>query len=154
MAIKTVVVGMSGGVDSSVSALLLKKQGYHVIGMFMKNWEEKDENGLCSSTRDYEDVVKVCQQLDIPFYSVNFVEEYRNPVFSHFLSELEAGFTPNPDILCNREIKFKAFLEKAIALGADFLATGHYCRKSERADLPELLKGADPNKDQSYFLYT
>jgi tRNA-specific 2-thiouridylase len=154
MSIKTVVVGMSGGVDSSVAALLLKKQNYHVIGMFMKNWEEKDENGICSSTRDYEDVVKVCQQLDIPFYSVNFVEEYRHQVFSYFLSELRAGFTPNPDVLCNREIKFKVFLEKAISLGADFLATGHYCQKSSRPDAPELLKGVDPNKDQSYFLYT
>jgi tRNA-uridine 2-sulfurtransferase len=154
MNIKTVVVGMSGGVDSSVSALLLKKQGYHVIGMFMKNWEETDENGVCTSTADYEDVVKVCEQIGIPFYTVNFVEEYRSRVFSQFLSELEAGFTPNPDILCNREIKFKAFLDKAISMGADYLATGHYCRKSERPDLPELWKGADPNKDQSYFLYT
>jgi tRNA-uridine 2-sulfurtransferase len=154
MNIKTVVVGMSGGVDSSVSALLLKKQGYRVIGMFMKNWEEKNENGICNAACDYEDVVKVCEQLEMPFYTVNFVNEYRNQVFSQFLSELEAGFTPNPDILCNREIKFKAFLEKAIDLGADFLATGHYCRKSERLDLPELLKGTDPNKDQSYFLYT
>ena len=154
MSIKTVVVGMSGGVDSSVSALLLKRQGYRVIGMFMKNWEEKDEEGVCHSTRDFDDVVKVCKQLDIPFYSVNFVEEYRNQVFSHFLAELEAGFTPNPDILCNREIKFKAFLEKALHLGADFLATGHYCRKCEASNPPKLLKGADPNKDQSYFLYT
>jgi tRNA-uridine 2-sulfurtransferase len=147
---KTVVVGMSGGVDSSVTALLLKKQGYRVIGMFMKNWEEKDENDVCRSTRDYEDVVKVCQQLDIPYYSVSFVKEYQEQVFSHFLSELKAGFTPNPDILCNREIKFKAFLEKAISLGADYLATGHYCRIS---DAPQLLKGTDPHKDQSYFLY-
>src|ERR1700722_13904308 len=111
---KTVVVGMSGGVDSSVSALLLKQQGYRVIGMFMKNWEEQDDRGVCCSSRDYEDVVAVCKQLDIPFYAVNFVEEYRNQVFSRFLSELEAGFTPNPDILCNREIKFKAFFEKAL----------------------------------------
>lgn len=154
MNIKTVVVGMSGGVDSSVSALLLKRQGYRVIGMFMKNWEEKNESGVCSSARDYEDVVKVCQQLEIPFYSVNFVNEYRDQVFSHFLAELKAGFTPNPDILCNREIKFKAFLEKAIDLGADFLATGHYCRKWEESNPPKLLKGLDPNKDQSYFLYT
>jgi tRNA-specific 2-thiouridylase len=154
MSIKTVAIGMSGGVDSSVSALLLKKQGYRVIGMFMKNWEEKDGNGVCYSTRDFDDVVKVCKQLDIPFYSVNFVEEYRTQVFSHFLAELEAGFTPNPDILCNREIKFKALLEKAIHLGADFLATGHYCRKCETLNPPKLLKGADPNKDQSYFLYT
>lgn len=150
---KTVVVGMSGGVDSSVVALLLKQQGYRVIGMFMKNWEEKEENGLCKQTQDYEDVIKVCKQLDIPYYSVNFVKEYQEQVFSHFLSELKSGFTPNPDILCNREIKFKVFLEKALALGADYLATGHYCQRSD-TDLPELLKGADPGKDQSYFLYT
>jgi tRNA-specific 2-thiouridylase len=151
MSIKTVVVGMSGGVDSSVTALLLKQQGYRVIGMFMKNWEEQEQNGLCTSARDFDDVVKVCTQLDIPYYTVNFVKEYQEQVFSHFLAELEAGFTPNPDILCNREIKFKAFLEKALGLGADYLATGHYCRKN---DASELLKGIDPNKDQSYFLYT
>lgn len=151
---KTVVVGMSGGVDSSVSALLLKQQGYHVIGMFMKNWEEKDATGICRSTQDFEDVVTVCQQLDIPYYSVNFVSEYREQVFSHFLSELKAGFTPNPDILCNREIKFGILLEKAIALGADYLATGHYCQIGECGTMPTLLKGNDPNKDQSYFLYT
>lgn len=139
---------MSGGVDSSVTALLLKQQGFRVIGMFMKNWEE---NGECASARDFEDVVKVCTQIDIPYYTLNFVKEYRAQVFSHFLSELEAGFTPNPDILCNREIKFKAFLEKALGLGADYLATGHYCRKNEAS---ELLKGLDPQKDQSYFLYT
>jgi tRNA-uridine 2-sulfurtransferase len=150
----TVVVGMSGGVDSSVAALLLKKQGYRVIGLFMKNWDEKDQNGVCRSTRDYEDVVKVCEQLDIPYYSVNFVKEYQEQVFSHFLSELKAGFTPNPDILCNREIKFKVFLEKAIGLGAAYLATGHYCRKSDAVDFPQLLKGTDSKKDQSYFLYT
>lgn len=147
---KTVIVGMSGGVDSSVSALLLKQQGYRVIGMFMKNWEETDENGKCRASADYDDVVKVCEQLDIPYYSVNFVEEYRTQVFAQFLADLEAGFTPNPDILCNREIKFKAFLEKAISLGADYLATGHYCQTNEDG---ELLKGADPGKDQSYFLH-
>jgi tRNA-specific 2-thiouridylase len=153
MSNKTVVVGMSGGVDSSVCALLLKQQGYRVIGMFMKNWEEIDESGVCSSKRDYEDVVKVCKQIDIPYYSVNFVNEYQEQVFSHFLEELKAGHTPNPDILCNREIKFKVFLEKALSLGADYLAMGHYCQKS--ADpLPQLLKGVDPSKDQSYFLYT
>ncbi|MBS0603834.1 MAG: tRNA 2-thiouridine(34) synthase MnmA [Verrucomicrobia bacterium] len=150
---KTVVVGMSGGVDSSVTALLLKQQGCRVIGMFMKNWEEKDESGVCRSTRDYEDVVKVCEQLEIPYYSVNFVKEYQEQVFSHFLSELKQGFTPNPDILCNREIKFKVFLEKALSIGADFLATGHYCQRSEGGS-PQLLKGADQGKDQSYFLYT
>ena len=109
---KTVIVGMSGGVDSSVCALLLKQQGFRVIGLFMKNWEELDERGICSSTRDYEDVIRVCKQIDIPYYSVNFVQEYQEHVFSHFLKELKEGHTPNPDILCNKEIKFKALLEK------------------------------------------
>lgn len=155
MAKKTVVVGMSGGVDSSVSAFLLKEQGYRVIGLFMKNWEEQDENGVCSSAADYEDVVRVCGQLDIPCYSVNFVKEYWDQVFSETLTGFQEGLTPNPDILCNREIKFKVLLEKALALGADYLATGHYCRISvnERGQ-HQLLKGSDPNKDQSYFLYT
>lgn len=152
MSDKTVVVGMSGGVDSSVCALLLKQQGFRVIGMFMKNWEEMDPAGVCTSARDYEDVVRVCEQLEIPYYSVNFVKEYQEHVFSHFLNELKAGHTPNPDILCNREIKFKALLEKALSLGADFLATGHYCQKTQE-EYPQLLKGADPTKDQSYFLY-
>lgn len=147
---KTVVVGMSGGVDSSVSALLLKKMGYRVIGLFMKNWEETNESGHCTSVQDYEDVVRVCEQIGIPYYSVNFVQEYWDSVFSHFLNELKLGFTPNPDILCNREIKFKAFFEKAMDLGADFLATGHYCQVGSS----RLLRGADPLKDQSYFLYT
>lgn len=146
----TVVVGMSGGVDSSVAALLLKEQGYKVIGMFMKNWEEKDENGVCTSSHDFEDVAAVCHKLDIPYYSVNFVEEYRQNVFSHFLEEYKKGYTPNPDILCNKEIKFKVLLEKALELGGDYLATGHYCQ----TDHQHLLKGADPGKDQSYFLYT
>lgn len=150
---KTVVVGMSGGVDSSVAALLLKEQGYHVIGMFMKNWEEKDEQGICRSSQDYEDVVKVCEQLHIPYYSVNFVNEYWDGVFSHFLEELKLGFTPNPDILCNREIKFKVFLEKALSLGADFLATGHYSQIQKIGSTLNLVKGIDLNKDQSYFLY-
>jgi tRNA-specific 2-thiouridylase len=147
---KTVVVGMSGGVDSSVSAYLLKSQGYRVIGLFMKNWEEEDENGVCKSSFEYEDVVRVCEPLGIPYYSVNFTQEYRTQVFAHFLQELKAGRTPNPDILCNREIKFKAFLDKAIELGADYLATGHYCRLDAES---RLLKGSDPDKDQSYFLH-
>lgn len=145
---KTVVVGMSGGVDSSVSALILKEQGYRVIGLFMKNWEE--EQGPCKAAQEYEDVVRVCQTLEIPHYSVNFVEEYRESVFTQFLADYAAGLTPNPDVLCNREIKFKVFLEKAMTLGADFLATGHYCRLDEQA---RLLRGSDPNKDQSYFLH-
>lgn len=141
---------MSGGVDSSVSALLLKEQGYEVIGLFMKNWEELDERGVCKASLDYEDVVRVCEQLAIPYYSVNFIEEYRDTVFSHFLADLKRGLTPNPDVLCNREIKFKAFLEKSRKLGADFLATGHYCRLDPET---RLLKGSDPSKDQSYFLH-
>lgn len=144
---KTVVVGMSGGVDSSVSALLLKQQGFRVIGLFMKNWAEE---GPCKASQEFEDVVKVCETLQIPYYSVNFVEEYRESVFAQFLADYKAGLTPNPDVLCNREIKFKVFLEKALTLGADYLATGHYCRLDNQA---RLLKGSDPDKDQSYFLH-
>ncbi len=147
---ETVIVGMSGGVDSSVSALLLKQQGYRVIGLFMKNWEETDPTGRCSATTDFNDVAQVCAQLDIPYYSVNFVHEYWESVFQQFLADIRAGLTPNPDVLCNREIKFKAFWEKARELGADFLATGHYCRTNEAG---QLLKGLDPEKDQSYFLH-
>ncbi len=150
---KTVVVGMSGGVDSSVAALLLKQQGYNVIGMFMKNWDEKDEQGVCTSAEDYNDAVQVCHAIGIPYYSVSFVKEYWDNVFTHFLKDYEAGMTPNPDILCNREIKFKALLEKALELGADYLATGHYCRTDSVDGESRLLKGLDPEKDQSYFLY-
>ena len=151
---KTVIVGMSGGVDSSVCAALLKEQGYNVIGLFMKNWEETDENGVCQATKDYEDVVKVCDKLDIPYYSVEFIKEYRDNVFKHFVEEYKAGHTPNPDILCNREIKFKVFYDKAMEMGADYLATGHYCRHVEKEGKHLLVKGDDPGKDQTYFLYT
>lgn len=147
---QTVVVGMSGGVDSSVSAFLLKEQGCKVIGLFMKSWEESDERGVCKASLEYDDVVRVCEQIQIPSYSVNFVEEYRSRVFAEFLSDLEKGLTPNPDILCNREIKFDVFLKKAQELGGDFLATGHYCRLDAEH---HLLTGSDPNKDQSYFLH-
>lgn len=147
---KRVIVGMSGGVDSSVSALLLKEQGYDVIGLFMKNWEENDADGVCQSVKDYEDVMRVCDKIGIPYYSVNFVQEYRDHVFASFVEDLKAGHTPNPDILCNREIKFNVFMKKAFELGGDYLATGHYCRTQDG----RLLKGVDPNKDQSYFLYT
>jgi tRNA-uridine 2-sulfurtransferase len=148
----TVVVGMSGGVDSSVAAWLLREQGYRVVGLFMKNWEEKDENGVCTSAKDFEDVARVCERLDIPYYGVEFVNEYREHVFSHFLREYEAGYTPNPDILCNREIKFNVFMKKALEeVGGDFLATGHYAQVGPDGTL---VKGMDPGKDQSYFLYT
>lgn len=150
----TVAVGMSGGVDSSVAALLLQQQGYQVFGLFMKNWEELDENGVCTSAKEYEDMAAVCDALGIRYYSVNFVKEYRENVFSHFLDEFKKGHTPNPDILCNREIKFKALLKRAMELGADYLATGHYCRNERSGqNVPQLLKGSDPGKDQSYFLY-
>jgi tRNA-specific 2-thiouridylase len=151
---KTVVVGMSGGVDSSVAALLLKQQGYRVIGLFMKNWDEKDENGVCPATQDYEDVARVCEKIDIPFYSIEFIQEYWDKVFAEFLAGYKAGYTPNPDILCNREIKFDLFLKKALELGADFLATGHYCQNILQEGEHRLVKGADPGKDQTYFVYT
>lgn len=150
----TVVVGMSGGVDSSVTALLLKQQGYRVIAMFMKNWEERDEQGVCQSAEDFKDVVRVCEKLEIPYYSIEFVKEYWDGVFEEFLRDYQAGYTPNPDILCNREIKFKVFLQKAMDLGADFLATGHYARRVEGAEGLELHKGLDNGKDQTYFIYT
>ncbi len=148
---KTVVIGMSGGVDSSVAAYLLKEQGYNVIGLFMKNWEEQDADGNCHSAEDYDDVARVCEHIGIPYYAVNFANQYWDQVFSHFIEELKEGHTPNPDILCNREIKFKVLLDKAQELGADYLATGHYCQVGEQH---QLLRGKDSNKDQSYFLYT
>ncbi|MCK5884395.1 MAG: tRNA 2-thiouridine(34) synthase MnmA [Bacteriovoracaceae bacterium] len=149
---KTVVCGMSGGVDSSVAALLLKKEGYKVIGVFMKNWEELDENGTCTATKDYEDAVAVCEKIGIPYYAVEFIKEYRENVFNQFLEEYKQGHTPNPDVLCNREIKFKVFFEKALELGADYIATGHYCQNPVIDGVTQLAKGLDPNKDQSYFL--
>lgn len=145
-----VVVGMSGGVDSAVSALLLKQQGYEVIAVFMNNWEEKDEHGVCTTQQDYEDVRETCDILGIPYYAVNFAKEYEERVFTHFLSEYQAGRTPNPDVLCNREIKFKAFLDYAIKIGADRMATGHFARTNAAG---QLFKGDDPAKEQSYFLY-
>ncbi len=145
-----VVVGLSGGVDSAVSALLLKRQGHEVIGVFMNNWEEADENGVCSSQQDWADVRETCQALDIPYYSVSFAEEYEKRVFAHFLEEYQKGRTPNPDVLCNREIKFSAFLDFAMKLEADYMATGHFVRRDEAGNL---LRGRDPGKEQSYFLY-
>lgn len=149
---KKVVVGMSGGVDSSVAALLLHLQGYQVVGIFMKNWEEEN-NEFCSSEEDYKDVALVCEKIGIPYYAVNFASTYKEKVFQHFLDEYRAGRTPNPDILCNREVKFKVFFEQAMKLGADFLATGHYAKIENQAGVAKLYKGADQNKDQSYFLY-
>lgn len=148
-----IVVGMSGGVDSAVSALLLHRAGHEVIGVFMKNWEEQDDQGLCTATQDWEDVQATCDAIGIPYYAVNFTKEYRDRVFNHFLSEYQKGRTPNPDVLCNREIKFKAFLDFAMQLGADRLATGHFANLREDADGIRLLRGVDGNKDQSYFLY-
>ncbi len=147
-----VVVGMSGGVDSSVAALLLKQQGYDVIGIFMKNWDDTDENGVCTATEDYEDVIRVCNQLGIPYYAVNFERQYWDKVFTYFLDEYKAGRTPNPDVMCNKEIKFKAFLEHAVQLGADYLATGHYAQVELRDGEYKMLRGLDENKDQTYFL--
>lgn len=149
---KTVVVGMSGGVDSSVAALLLKQQGYNVIGLYMNNWEEKDECGACTGEEDFADVRRVANKLDVPYYSVNFAKEYMDRVFSYFLKEYNAGRTPNPDVLCNREIKFKDFKAKAMELGADYIATGHYCDILHDGDTHYLLKAKDQNKDQTYFL--
>ena len=151
---KRVVVGMSGGVDSSVAALLLKQAGYDVIGVFMKNWDEKDETGACTADADYDDVRRVCDQIGIPYYSVNFEQEYWDRVFVYFLEEYEKGRTPNPDVMCNKEIKFKAFLEKALQLEADFLATGHYAQIGQGPLGFTLERGADRRKDQTYFLYT
>jgi tRNA-uridine 2-sulfurtransferase len=147
-----VIVGMSGGVDSSVAALLLKEQGYDVIGIFMKNWDDTDEFGMCTATEDYNDVIKVCNQIGIPYYAVNFEKQYWEKVFTYFLEEYKGGRTPNPDVMCNKEIKFKAFLEHALDLGADYLATGHYARVVLKDGEYKMLRGMDENKDQTYFL--
>ena len=147
-----VIVGMSGGVDSSVAALLLLEQGYQVEGLFMKNWDEDDGTEYCTAKDDLADASAVCEKLGIKLHSANFAAEYWDNVFEHFLTEYRAGRTPNPDILCNREIKFKAFLDYASLLGADMIATGHYVRRKDVGAHTLLLKGLDGNKDQSYFL--
>ncbi len=149
---KTVIVGMSGGVDSSVAAYLLKEQGYNVIGLYMMNWEETSPEGACSADADFADVRRVCAALEIPYYSVNFAAEYSERVFSYFLKEYSAGRTPNPDVLCNREIKFGPFREYALNLGADFIATGHYCGIDHSDGRHRLKKALDTDKDQTYFL--
>ncbi len=149
-----VICGMSGGVDSSVSAFILQQQGYDVEGLFMKNWEEDDDTDYCTAAADLADAQAVCDKLGIKLHKINFAAEYWDNVFEHFLEEYKAGRTPNPDILCNKEIKFKAFLEYAAEdLGANFIATGHYVRKGEKNGEALLLRGLDQNKDQSYFLY-
>jgi tRNA-specific 2-thiouridylase len=149
-----VVVGLSGGVDSAVAALLLKRAGHEVTGLFMKNWEEDDSDAHCAAEEDLKEARAVCDQLDIPLRTVNFSAEYWDRVFRYFLDEHKAGRTPNPDVLCNKEIKFKAFLDHALTLGADRIATGHYARVRETNGRYQLLKGSDPDKDQTYFLYT
>lgn len=148
-----VVIGMSGGVDSSVAAWLLMEQGYQVEGLFMKNWEEDDRNGYCAAAEDLADAQAVANQLGIPLHVVNFSREYWDGVFSHFLNEYERGRTPNPDVLCNREIKFKAFLQHALTLGADKIATGHYARTQAKNGKGYLYKAKDREKDQTYFLH-
>lgn len=144
-----VIVGLSGGVDSSIAAWLLKEQGYQVEALFMKNWEQDDEDAYCAAAIDLADAEAVANQLDIPLHTINFAKNYWDKVFSHFLNEYEAGRTPNPDVLCNKEIKFKAFLDHALSLGADYIATGHYAKVDEG----KLLKAKDRNKDQTYFLH-
>jgi tRNA-specific 2-thiouridylase len=146
-----VIVGMSGGVDSSVSAWLLREQGYEVEGLFMSNWDE-DEDGYCTAAQDFQDARKVCDRLRIPLHKISFAGEYRERVFAYFLEEYRAGRTPNPDVLCNREIKFGVCFDYARRLGADWVATGHYARV-QHGSVPRLFKGLDPQKDQSYFLH-
>ena len=148
-----VVVGMSGGVDSSVAAYLMKQQGHEVLGVFMNNWEEKDDRGVCTSQKDWDDVRRMCDVIDIPYYSVNFAREYKERVFAHFLEEYQKCRTPNPDVLCNREIKFNVFLNFAETLGAEKLVTGHFANLGRQGDKVTLLRAKDENKDQTYFLY-
>lgn len=148
-----IVVGMSGGVDSAVTALLLKRAGHDVTGIFMNNWEEKDEAGVCTSEPEWADVCSVCYKIGIRFYSVNYAREYREHVFQHFLEEYAKGRTPNPDVLCNREIKFGVFLNLVEQLGAEKLATGHFARLDCSSGEYRLLRARDENKDQTYFLY-
>jgi tRNA-uridine 2-sulfurtransferase len=149
---KRVVVGMSGGVDSSLTAMLLKEQGYDVIGLFMRNWHETDDSGCCTADEDFYDVRQVCNKIGIPYYSVDFADLYFDNVFKLFIEEYKKGRTPNPDVLCNKEIKFGPFLDYALTLGADYIATGHYCNVRHDGDKHYLIKAKDQNKDQTYFL--
>lgn len=149
-----VIIGLSGGVDSAVSAYLLKEQGYQVEGLFMKNWEEDDDTDYCTAAADLADAEQICEVLQIPLRTANFSAEYWDRVFEYFLTEYRAGRTPNPDIICNKEIKFKAFLDYALLLGADYIATGHYAQRTDRDGKAVMLRGVDNNKDQTYFLYT
>ena len=146
-----IIVGMSGGVDSSVAAYLLHEQGLNVEGLFMKNWEEDDDEEYCSAAVDLADAQETCDQIGIPLHTVNFSSEYWDRVFEYFLTEYKAGRTPNPDIICNKEIKFRAFLDHALNLDADFIATGHYANCATEDSETSLCKGLDANKDQSYF---
>ena len=153
MSKQKIIVGMSGGVDSSVAALLLLEQGFEVEGLFMKNWEEDDDEDYCAAAVDLKDATDICNTLGIKLHTINFSGEYWDRVFQHFLDEYSAGRTPNPDILCNKEIKFRAFLEHALTLGAEKIATGHYARTRNTENKTQLLRGTDTNKDQSYFLH-
>lgn len=148
-----VIVGMSGGVDSSVAAWILAEQGYQVEGLFMKNWEQDDHQDYCAAAADLRDAQSVCDQLNIPLHTINFSQAYWDHVFTLFLNEYQQGRTPNPDILCNKEIKFKAFLDHALTLGADYIATGHYAKVEHKEDMGYLYKAKDREKDQSYFLH-
>jgi tRNA-specific 2-thiouridylase len=149
-----VIIGLSGGVDSAVAAHLLLEQGYQVEGLFMKNWEEDDDTDYCTAATDLADAEQICDVLNIPLRTANFAAEYWDRVFEYFLTEYKAGRTPNPDIICNKEIKFKAFLDYALLLGADFIATGHYAQRVNENNESLMLRGLDSNKDQTYFLYT
>ncbi len=149
---KTVVVGMSGGVDSSVSAYLLKEQGYKVVGLFMQNWQS-EPGEVCTSEIDFKDASEVCDKLDIPLHKANFSNEYWNNVFEEFIKEHKLGRTPNPDVLCNREIKFKSFLNYALTIGADYIATGHYATLKNNDEMKMLTRAKDEDKDQTYFLH-
>ncbi|MBO5777654.1 MAG: tRNA 2-thiouridine(34) synthase MnmA, partial [Clostridia bacterium] len=149
---KRVVIGMSGGVDSAVAASILKEQGYDVIGLYMSNWKDTEPDGCCTGEQDWTDVQGICARIGIPYYSVDFSEQYMEHVFKLFVEEYKKGRTPNPDVLCNREVKFGPFADFARKMGADYIATGHYCNISHENGVNYLLRAEDENKDQTYFL--